>query len=170
MAAWNGSRVKLEGVTLGGDCGGQGRSEATGRSDISKSCVDDDHFALPGILFGNVATRDGGAVHVFARPPSCVTRIELHRSTIVGNVAALGSTGAHGTVLSGQDLAVFNLTASGGDPCYRAHSAEAGCDADHLTSGGCVWCDIVDRPAFCSTRTNARSLPRFPPHNCNWFD
>ena len=73
---------------------------------------------------------------------------------------------AHGTVLAGRDLARFNLT-SRGDGCLAAHSDEPSCDADHVTSGGCVWCDVVDHPAFCTTRERARDLPRFPPHQCN---
>ena len=81
-------------------------------------------------------------------------------------VVAIGTAGAHGTVLAGRDLARYNLTVPG-DACRAAHADEPSCDADHVTSGGCVWCDIVDEPAFCSTRENARNLPRFPPHQCN---
>lgn len=83
------------------------------------------------------------------------------------DVVALGVSGAHGTVVRGADLAIFNLTAPN-DPCANAYKAEAPCDADNVTSGGCVWCDIVDRPAFCTTTTLARQLPRFPPHMCNF--
>jgi hypothetical protein len=88
-------------------------------------------------------------------------------STFVAATVALGVTGDHGTVLRGKDLAVFNLT-TGGDPCRVLHLNAADCEADTTTSGGCVWCDIVDVPAFCTTRTNAHDLPRFPPHQCNW--
>mgnify|MGYP006146914219 CR=1 FL=1 len=98
---------------------------------------------------------------------AAVAALSVKPASFQSNVVALGSTGPHGTVLKGRDLAVFNLTVRG-DACHKAHKAEAECDADKLTTGGCVWCDIVDRPAFCSTRTNARELPRFPPHNCNW--
>jgi hypothetical protein len=96
-----------------------------------------------------------------------VAALSVKPGSFSASIAALGSTGPHGTVLKGHDLGVFNLTKRG-DPCSEAYQAEPACDADKLTNGGCVWCDIVDRPAFCSTRTNAREAPRFPPHNCNW--
>lgn len=82
------------------------------------------------------------------------------------DIVAIGTSGAHGTVLAGRDLARYNLTAPG-DSCRAAHADEHSCDADHV-NGGCVWCDIVDEAAFCFTRENARSLPRFPPHQCNF--
>ena len=58
-------------------------------------------------------------------------------------------------------------------PCGR-YTSEAPCDADNVTFGGCVWCDIVDRPAFCTTKTYARHEmpppPQMPPHHCTGMD
>lgn len=84
-------------------------------------------------------------------------------SSFQGDVVALGSVGLHGTVLQRQDLAIFNVTNR--YPCENWGSL-ADCKADNLTSGGCIWCDIVDRRPFCTTRMQANDLPRFPPHEC----
>ena len=96
-----------------------------------------------------------------------VAALDFEPVSFRADVAALGTTGLHGTVLRGRDLARYNLTVRG-DACGAAHKDEPSCDADRVTSGGCVWCDVVDRPPFCSTRTNARRAPRFPPHRCNF--
>ena len=86
-------------------------------------------------------------------------------------VVAMGSVGPHGTVLSGADLGVFNVSVRGDAACSKRYTKPDACDADNTTDGGCVWCDIVDHPAFCTTNYNARSFsppPQMPPFQCNW--
>lgn len=96
--------------------------------------------------------------------------LEVNRTSFTGQVVAFGSVGDHGTVLQGKDLATFNISDSR-DACRTRHKTEPACDADRVTSGGCVWCDIVDSPAFCTTESNARGFqppPQGRPFMCNW--
>ena len=83
--------------------------------------------------------------------------------SFLGEIVALGSVGLHGTVLQHADLAVFNVTDR--RPCEN-YMTYADCKADNVTFGGCMWCDVVDHPAWCTTRFQAENLPRFPPHQC----
>ncbi len=88
-----------------------------------------------------------------------------------GERLAMGSVGAHGTVLTGDDFGVWNVSQRGDTGCRAVYAAEADCDADNVTDGGCVWCDIVDHPAFCTTTWNARSFeppPQGQPFHCNF--
>ena len=92
-------------------------------------------------------------------------------ASFVGDVVAMGSVGPHGTVLRGKDLATYNMTSRGDAGCKRYGQNVTACNADSVTEGGCVWCDIVDRPAFCTTRWNAESFPGpplSPPFQCDW--
>ena len=100
---------------------------------------------------------------------AAVGRLVFPPKTFAAEVIALGTTGAHGTVLKGRNLARFNLTETGSSPCSR-HADTAACGADNVTDGGCVWCDVVDRPAFCTTGTAARQHhhPPDPPFQCDW--
>jgi hypothetical protein len=93
----------------------------------------------------------------------------LQPSTFVGDLVAMGTVGDHGTVLKNEDLGIWNVTNRQDFACRKAYSVEAACDADNVTSGGCVWCDVVDQPPFCTTKTNARTIPnppQYPPHHC----
>ena len=83
--------------------------------------------------------------------------------SFLGEIVALGSVGPHGTVLQHADLAIFNMTDR--RPCEN-YMTYADCKADNVTFGGCTWCDVVDHPAWCTTRFQAKDLPRFPPHQC----
>ena len=85
-----------------------------------------------------------------------------------GDIVAMGSVGPHGTVLKDRDLAVFNVSVRKDHGCSRPYTDEKSCDADSLTDGGCVWCDIVDRSPFCTTDWNARSFEQQPPFQCNF--
>lgn len=96
-----------------------------------------------------------------------VAALAVSPASFIGSVVALGTTGEHGTVLKDKDLAIFDLSLGPGDPCTMTHADQKSCDADRVTFGGCVWCDIVDRPPFCSTSLNARTLPHDPPHRCD---
>ena len=89
--------------------------------------------------------------------------MNVHTASFLGEVVALGSVSAHGTVLQHADLGIFNITDR--DPCSN-HVTYADCKKDNVTFGGCVWCDVVDHPAWCTTRMRAADLPRFPPHQC----
>ena len=95
-------------------------------------------------------------------------------ASFVGDVVAMGSVGPHGTVLRGKDLATYNMTSRGDAGCRKRYGQNAtACNADSVTEGGCVWCDVVDRPAFCTTRYNAESFPGpplSPPFQCDWHD
>jgi hypothetical protein len=99
---------------------------------------------------------------------AAVAALKTKPTTFRGDIVALGSVGNHGTVLQHQDLAIFNVTVR--KPCDN-YGTEKPCDADSVTAGGCVWCDIVDHPAFCTTKTAARQLPpppQGPPFHCNF--
>ena len=107
---------------------------------------------------------DGTAVY------AAVAALRIRPSAFDGQVFALGSVGDHGTVLQGKDLAIYN-TSDHNDACKRAHSTPASCDEDKTTQGGCVWCDVVDAPPFCTSTHNARSFPPPPqgrPFQCDW--
>lgn len=45
------------------------------------------------------------------------------------------------------------------DPCKKAHSDQASCDADTKTGGGCTWCKCAALPSSCWTKTNSKKLP-----------
>ena len=100
-----------------------------------------------------------------------VKALNVSTTVFAGEIVAMGSVGPHGTVLKGKDLARFNITDRGDVGCRHTHLTEAPCDADNVTDGGCVWCDIVDHPAFCTTTIDARQIPpppQGPPSHCNW--
>lgn len=99
---------------------------------------------------------------------AAVATLRARPASFRAGSVAIGTSGPHGTVLRRRDLAVFNLSFHGGDPCTQAHANIAGCQSDNITFGGCVWCDVVDHPPFCATRLNGRNLPRFPPHQCEF--
>jgi hypothetical protein len=89
-----------------------------------------------------------------------------YRSDILG----LGQVGAHGTVVRGKDYAMYNLTKRG-HACKQLYKSEPNCDQDHITDGGCVWCDIVDHPAFCTSTYQAHQFvppPQGQPFQCNF--
>merc|ERR1712216_652864 len=65
-------------------------------------------------------------------------------------VVADGKTGDHGTVLKGNDTAIFNLTMRSAG--CSAYADQPSCDADNVTDAGCTWCDVVDRPPFSSSK------------------
>ena len=95
----------------------------------------------------------------------------LSPTRYTGDLLAMGQVGPFGTVLKGKDVAKFNVSVRGDEACSKVYADEASCTADQVTEGGCIWCDIVDRPAFCTTDRNARSLqppPQGPPFQCNW--
>ena len=86
------------------------------------------------------------------------------------NLLGLGSVGPHGTVLRDQDYAVYNLTQRG-RTCQHKYAKEPLCDQDNVTDGGCVWCDIVDHPAFCTSTYLAKQFappPQGQPFHCNF--
>ena len=96
---------------------------------------------------------------------------EVAPTTFGAELVVMGSVGAHGTVLEGADLGVYNVSWREADPCRKRYSSFGSCGADNTTDGGCVWCDIVDHPAFCTTNYLARQYPpppQMPPFNCNW--
>lgn len=98
---------------------------------------------------------------------AAIAALTFEPVTFSADVVALGTTGDHGTVLRGQDLARFNLSDLRGGCHYPTPTA---CDADNVTRGGCIWCDVVDRKPFCTTRVDARSHhhPPEPPFMCDW--
>jgi hypothetical protein len=96
---------------------------------------------------------------------AAVAELKTKKTTFLGDIVALGSVGNHGTVLKDKDLAIFNVTVR--KPC-KHFTTQAPCDADNLTAGGCVWCDVVDHPPFCTTKTNARTFEPQPPFHCNF--
>lgn len=57
-------------------------------------------------------------------------------------------------------LSAHLICFTGDAACNKQYTAEAPCDADNVTDGGCVWCDIVDRPAFCTSRD--QNNPKLP--------
>merc|ERR1712216_920157 len=85
-------------------------------------------------------------------------------------VVADGKTGDHGTVLKGNDTAIFNLTMRSAG--CSAYADQPSCDADNVTDAGCTWCDVVDRPPFCSSIFEAREQPlppQGPPFTCSKY-
>lgn len=61
-------------------------------------------------------------------------------------------------------------SALAGDKCFNLHKTRTPCDEDKTTDGGCVWCDIVDRPPFCTDMSNAKQWPQppaMPPWRCD---
>ncbi len=56
------------------------------------------------------------------------------------------------------------------DKCRVLYTNQTACDNDNTTFGGCVWCDIVDHPPFCTEIYLAKqfpSPPQFPPWRCD---
>jgi len=90
--------------------------------------------------------------------------------TYQSNVLGLGSVGNHGTVLRNDDYGLYNLTERG-HGCGKEYKTQQPCDADNRTDGGCVWCDIVDHPAFCTSTYSAHQFqppPQGQPFHCNF--
>lgn len=96
--------------------------------------------------------------------------LEFKSITFTSNFLGLGSVGNHGTVLRDEDYALYNLTARG-NACRETYKIQKSCDADNRTDGGCVWCDIVDHPPFCTSYYHARQFlppPQGQPFQCNF--
>lgn len=99
---------------------------------------------------------------------------EVSTSKWSADIVTMGSVGPHGTVLAGHDLGVYNVSNLGDSACSKRYVNDPnGCNADNTTDGGCVWCDIVDHPPYCTTNFNARTFeppPRMPPFQCDWHE
>jgi hypothetical protein len=93
-------------------------------------------------------------------------------SAFSGELVAAGSTGHHGTVLQGRDVGVYNVSQPNtGAWCQHAYTKPDLCNADNVTDGGCIWCDVVDHPPFCTSQYNARQFqppPQGQPFMCTW--
>lgn len=66
--------------------------------------------------------------------------------------------------------AIFNLTMRSAG--CSAYADQPSCDADNVTDAGCTWCDVVDRPPFCSSIFEAREQPlppQGPPFTCSKY-
>ena len=91
-------------------------------------------------------------------------------SSFRGDLIAIGTTGNHGTVLQHEDQAVYNISQPDPDGCKLGHHTAAGCNTDHTTDGGCVWCRLVD-VAFCTSvydaKVNAPKAPN-PLYTCDF--
>ena len=96
--------------------------------------------------------------------------LQFNSITFQSTVLGLGTVGSHGTVLQHQDYGVYNLTERG-HACHQKYQNPSQCDADNRTDGGCVWCDIVDHPAFCTSTYRAHQFqppPQGQPFQCNF--
>ena len=54
--------------------------------------------------------------------------------------------------------------------CRKLYANRSACNNDNVTFGGCVWCDIVDQPPFCTEIYIAKTWPhppQFPPWRCD---
>ena len=68
-------------------------------------------------------------------------------------------------------IALYGVLGAHAGSCKSEHKTQKSCDADHVTGGGCVWCDIVDQAPFCTELSDARQWPKppqMPPWQCDF--
>jgi hypothetical protein len=99
-------------------------------------------------------------------------RTRWQSSAFSPDILALGSVGPHGTVLQQRNVGVYNMSVPDtGIVCEQAHATAPKCNADNITDGGCVWCQVCGQAPRCTSDYRARRLPPPPPGQpqaCAW--